>query len=56
MLQFPSHFQQKKIQTWSFAFHFVKVGFFSPLAVVEMFILMILLKSHSLNTWLMLKQ
>lgn len=28
MLQFPSHCQQKKIQTWSFAFHFVKVGFF----------------------------
>lgn len=28
MLQFPSHFQQKKIETRSFAFHFVKVGFF----------------------------
>lgn len=28
MFQFPSHFQQKKIQTQSFVFHFVKVGFF----------------------------
>lgn len=29
MLPFPSHFQQKKIQTASVAFHSVKVFFFS---------------------------